>query len=970
MWRKSLEDWLSTTSLSGFNQLYIEQLYEQYTLDNDSIDPQWAELFRDLESGSLINHSRYKDLLSHKDTVKVWGLINAYRNHGHLIANIDPLNRWKRNPSIPFNLIDYNLHPDDEINLHEPVCSLKNTDVAGLFGKLKETYTGTIGYEFGHITDQITTDWLIKFIEKETVEPSYSEQLKILSRLVRAEELEKSIANKFPGAKRFSLEGTESYVNLIDKLLECAADNNYRDVFLSMAHRGRLNTLVNHCDLNTSELYQMFAGQSPLNQNLFSSDVKYHMGRSVTLSKGFFPYDVHNIVTPKTDKQEYLKLHLCYNPSHLEYVGSVLLGEARAKQQEYNFALNIDQRSLRNHYTASPGVSMVLPIMVHGDSAVSGQGIVQEVLNLANTRAYSVGGTIHIIINNQIGFTTNKTADMRSAIYASDIGKAIDAPILHVNADDPIAVVKAARLAFSFRERFKKDIFIDLIGYRRLGHNEGDDPSVTQPVLYSKIKVKDLISTVYAKNLEELEIISANHLAELRTKIYNELISGDYQLEFGCFNKCVAGEIQEEFTLPEMTANGRPYAQNSFTPASISQLQEAGNQAFSYPESLKVSNTLANMYAKRLENIANPQAKLNWGDAELLAYTRLLDNGINIRLTGEDAGRGTFFHRGAVLHDAQNDGHEYIPLETYAADKNSNFEIFDSTLTETGVLGFEYGYSLLNPNNLTVWEAQFGDFANCAQVIIDQFITSGETKWNQVSNLALYLPHGYEGNGPEHSSARIERYLQLAANNNMRIVQPTTAAQMYALILEHGLQAAHKPLICFTPKSLLRSPNAQTSLEELSNISHYSKLLADQSYVVQHAQSIKKLVLTTGKIRFDVAAVLTENNNFNNSVFAASLEEYYPWPAQELENIVTQLPNLEVIEIVQDEPENQGVWHYALPRLLQLTSKLQAQRKSPIHININSRKASATTAVGYGAKHKEELQEILNRIQNLTEYFI
>lgn len=970
MWRKSLEDWLSTTSLSGFNQLYIEQLYEQYTLDNDSIDPQWAELFRDLESGSLINHSRYKDLLSHKDSLKVWGLINSYRTHGHLIANIDPLKRWKRNPSIPFNLIDYNLHPDDEINLHESVCGLKNADISELFSKLKNTYTGTIGYEFGHITDQIVSDWLIKFIEKETVEPSFSEQLKILSRLVRAEELEKSIASKFPGAKRFSLEGTESYINLIDKILECAADNNYRDVFLSMAHRGRLNTLVNHCDLNTNELYQMFAGHSPLDQELYSSDVKYHMGRSVTLNKAFFPYDIHNVVTSKTEKRENLNLHLCYNPSHLEYVGAVLLGEARAQQQKYNFDLNIDQHSLRNHYTSSPGVSMVLPIMVHGDSAISGQGIVQEVLNMANTRAYSVGGTIHIIINNQIGFTTNKHADMRSAIYPSDIAKAIDAPIIHVNADDPIAVVKAARLAFAFRERFRKDIFIDLIGYRRLGHNEGDDPSVTQPVLYNQIKSKDLISTVYAKHLQESEIISTNHLEELRSKIYNELISGDYQLEFGCFNQCVAGEIQQDFVLPQITSDGRPFNKEPFSLSSLTQLQDAGSQIFALPESLQLSNTLANMYAKRLENIKNPQAKLNWGDAELLAYTRLLDCGKNIRITGEDAGRGTFFHRGAVIHDAQNDGAEYIPLENYAAEKNSNFEIFDSTLTETGVLGFEYGYSLLNPANFTVWEAQFGDFANCAQVIIDQFISSGETKWNQVSNLVLYLPHGYEGNGPEHSSARIERYLQLAANNNMRIVQPTTAAQMYALILEHGLQLANKPLICFTPKSLLRSPNSQTSLEELSQVTKYCKIIADHNYIQQHAQTITKLILTSGKIRFDVANVLQEHNNFDHSVFAVSIEEYYPWPEQELEELIAQFPNLQLIEVVQDEPSNQGIWHFALPRLLQLIQNIQAHRNSPIHLNINSRNSSATTAVGYGAKHKKELQEILNRIQKLTEYFI
>lgn len=964
MWRKSLEDWLSMTSLSGFNQLYIEQLYEQYNLDPNSVDANWASLFRDLESGSLINKSRYYESYGNHDQAAVQSLINTYRYYGHLIADIDPLKQWKRNPSIAFNLVDFNLHPDQEVKMLEPIFGQKVCNVGDLFIKLQQVYTGHIGYEFNHITDIAVRDWLTKQIESPQRTISDADKVKILNRVVKAEQLETSLANKFPGAKRFSLEGNESFVVLLDQLINMAGDNNFRDVFISMAHRGRLNTLVNHCDLNSQELFSYFTGSSPVDLTRFAGDVKYHLGRDLRMVKTT-PYANLNNKIINNPYHQNLDIHLCYNPSHLEFVGPVCMGAARATQSSYNKELQAKEYTNRGCFAFSKGTDLVLPIIVHGDSAVSGQGIVQETLNMSRARAYSVGGTIHVVINNQIGFTTNNRKDMRSSIYATDIAKMVEAPIIHVNGDDPVAVAQVAILAFKYRQRFKRDIFIDLVGYRRLGHNESDDPSVTQPIMYKLIKAKPLISTIFGQDLVRADIINLDYLPAIRKKIYQEFQSGDYRLEIGNLVTERVLEHQASFKENEFAVTGRPYDSHMYTEKALDKrtLRKLAIELATVPPEVELTGTCQKVYAKRLDNAIH-DGPLSWGEAELLAYTSLLHLGHNVRLTGEDSGRGTFAHRMAVGHNVLKE-QEWIPMLDIAAEYGRKFEIWDSTLSENGVLGFEYGYSITDPKTLTVWEAQFGDFSNCAQVIIDQFIASGETKWDQLSGLTMLLPHGYEGQGAEHSSTRIERYLQLCSQNNMRVVVPTTAAQIYHLMLQQGLSSSPKPLIIATPKSLLRAPQTVTSFDELVH-GDFEPLLYSKDKFAQLKANIKKLVITNGRLRFDVLDQMVANENFGGEVFQVNLEQLYPFPMEALQALIADLPALELIEWTQDEPENQGSWNYALPLLI----KLLGDRIGIVHLGVNSRPASATTATGYASTHKAQLAAILAQLGNRTTYLL
>ncbi|RIY31816.1 thiamine pyrophosphate-dependent enzyme, partial [Psittacicella gerlachiana] len=523
MWRKSLEEWLSTTSLSGFNQLYIEQLYEQYAVDPNSVDANWAQLFHDLEESSQITKSRYYVNTTGHESTSCANLIETYRNYGHLIAQIDPLNLWKRNQSTPFNLIDFNLHPDQDVTLQFPFAGAKKYKVLDLYVKLRYIYASTIGFEYNHISDLATKEWLSKAIEHYDYENTYVDKIRMLNRLVRAEQFEIVLNNKYPGAKRFSLEGTESLIVLLDSLFNLSADNNFRDIVMGMAHRGRLNVLANHFGMSMQEIYDLFAGKHELNDS-FAGDVKYHYGRSSIFNKTA-PSSSTRAKIVDNKPVNYLNAHLMYNPSHLEFVNTVVMGASRAKICAYNLDEKIEEYTNRGEVNVSQGTNYVLPIYIHGDSAVSGQGIVQEMLNMSNTRGYSVGGGIHIVINNQIGFTTNNLKDMRSSTYATDIAKMVDAPIFHVNAEDLDAVAKVANLAFAYRQRYKKDVVIDLVGYRRQGHNEADDPTITQPKLYKLIKEKELISTVYARALIQQGVIESEYLDSIRKKYYKEFNS-------------------------------------------------------------------------------------------------------------------------------------------------------------------------------------------------------------------------------------------------------------------------------------------------------------------------------------------------------------------------------------------------------------------------------------------------------------
>ncbi|RIY33107.1 2-oxoglutarate dehydrogenase E1 component [Psittacicella hinzii] len=956
MSRKSLEEWLSTTSLTGFNQLYIEQLYEQYATDPNSVDDNWAQLFHNLEESSQITKSKYYASSVGNENINCANLIETYRNYGHLIANIDPLNIWKRNESTPFNLIDFNLHPDQEVTLLTPFSGQKKYKVSDLYIKLRYLYTSTIGYELNHISNLAVKEWLCKAIELSNNESAYVDKIRRLNRLVKAEQFEIILNNKYPGAKRFSLEGTESLMTLLDSLFNLSADNNLRDVVLGMAHRGRLNVLVNQLGMPMQEIYDLFAGKHTLDDS-FSGDVKYHYGRSARFVKtGKGSESLSNLTDNKP--VNYLNAHLMFNPSHLEFVSAIAMGAARAKATEYNLAEEENSNSVDFDVANSKGTDYVLPIYIHGDSAVSGQGIVQEILNMSNTRGYSVGGGIHIVLNNQIGFTTNNLKDMRSSTYASDIAKMIDAPIFHVNAEDLDAVAKAANLAFQYRQRYKKDVFIDLIGYRRQGHNEAEDPTITQPDLYQLIKEKKLISTIYSRNLIQEGIIEEQYLDDIRKKYYREFNLATEDLSIGNLQWEKEIDFQEKFIKSPTLTNEEDYKLADYEKLSSRELKDLAMQLVNLPENYQVANTLQKLYNQRLEALVEDK-KLQWGQVEQLAFATLLQQGVNIRLTGEDAGRGTFFHRASVIRGA-NKAQEYIPLSEFAKDNNVKFEVWDSTLSESGVLGFEYGASIVSPETLVLWEAQFGDFANGAQPIIDQFIASGETKWGQVSGLTMLLPHGYEGQGPEHSSGRIERFLQLCADNNLRVVVPTEAKNMYHLLVNQGLAKYKKPLVVFTPKSLLRHEQASATISEIAS-SSFAEAVYD---VNKLSDKVTKVVITSGKIRFDVSDRLKELNS--EEIFHLHLEQLYPLPAKSISKILSKCPNLKLIEVVQDEPQNQGYWNYILPSLL----KLLGDKLGKVHIGYNGRKASASTATGYQSVHKEELDKILSNLNNLDNYFI
>lgn len=966
MWRKSLEDWLSTSSLSGFNQLFIEQLYEQYADNPESVDAKWRDLFEDLEAST--------NLLTRSATPKITNehyaaceLVELFRSHGHLVANIDPLKQWNRKQDFGFSLSDFNLHPDAHVELSAKAFGSKSHNVANLYQKLKETYSGTIAFQFNHIRSKEVRQWWIKHIESSTLKVLNSQDYqRLLKRVVESETFEKYLSIKYPGEKRFSLEGLESYIALLDELFLLAANNNYRDVFVSTAHRGRLNLLFNSLALSPKELFDAYAGNYILDKELFSNDVKYHWGRVACYRKENFVEQVNNKWT-NNSYSPLLNIHLLYNPSHLEFVDGVLMGCARAKQTDYVTQLYSSHQEIPKCFAFTKGADLVLPIVCHGDSAFTGQGIVQETLNMSRTRAYSVGGCIHIVMNNQIGFTTSNPKDMRSCVYPADVARMIDAPIIHVNADDVVTVAKAAYFAFKYRQEFKRDVVIELTGYRRNGHNELDDPKNTQPQLYSLVDNHKIISDYVFANMEQLNLTQDLDLATLRKEAYQAIDDLSYKPAFGGLVFDHQVKDQEDFARSPMTLEGRAFVEPT-TDSNLTQahLMQLAQELVQIPDYVELPKTAQRIYQTRIENSRNPDAKLSWGEAELLSFASLLENGVTLRLSGEDSGRATFAHRHAVIHNAKQEG-EYIPLIQMGLNRGHIVNLWDSTLSESAALGFEYGYSITQAKTLTMWEAQFGDFANGAQVLIDNFISSGETKWDQLSGLTMLLPHGLEGAGPEHSSCKPERFLALCAKNNMRVVCPTTAGQYYHILYHQGLAKDRKPLVLMLTKSFLRKEQSYTNYQELANQT-WKPIICNQQKLSELSSSIKKLVLTNGRLRYDVEDYLAQNNYFDGNVFSVNLEQLYPFPEKELEQIIAQLPNLELIEWTQDESQNQGGWSYALPLLLQMV--VNANKLGSLHINLNSRPSNPASAVGTGSQHKKEFERIVERIPTTTSWIV
>lgn len=924
-----MKEWIETSHLDGGSMAYIEGLYESYLDDPSSVSEEWRSVFDKLPKvDGVVVESRHSDIReefkvlaknkhripvvaeSQADArqVKVLQLINAFRFRGHQNAAIDPLEMWDRPRVRDLELSFHDLSEQDfdkEFNVGSFAIGRDSMKLGDLFQALEKTYCGSIGAEYMHITNTEEKRWIQNRLESIQCQPSFSkeEKLKIYKGLVAADGLEKYLGSKFPGAKRFSLEGGDSLVPMLKSIIERAGEQGQKEVVIGMAHRGRLNVLVNVLGKNPSELFDEFAGKH--NDTLGSGDVKYHQGFSSDFAtKGG---NVH--------------LALAFNPSHLEIVNPVVMGSVRAR---------LDRRSCDTG-------SKALPITIHGDSAIAGQGVVQETFNLSQTRAYKVGGTIRIVVNNQVGFTTSNQEDTRSTQYCTDIAKMVQAPILHVNSDDPEAVVLAAQIALDFRNTFRRDVVIDLVCYRRHGHNEADEPNATQPLMYQKIRKHPVPRILYADKLAANNVFSDGELKQFVESYRDQLDKGD----------CVVEEFR---TMTEHSVDWKPYIGHDWdseydASLTVEQLKAVGKKLVTFPESHKLQSRVKKVYDDRNAMIAG-EKKLDWGCAELLAYGSLVDEGANIRITGQDSGRGTFFHRHAVLHN-QEDASTYTPLQNFGDDAG-RFEVYDSVLSEEAVLAFEYGYATAEPTSLVIWEAQFGDFANGAQVVFDQFLSSGEEKWGRLCGLTLLLPHGYEGQGPEHSSARLERYLQLCAEHNMQILTPTTPAQVYNMLRRQHIRPMRRPLIVMSPKSLLRHPLATSSLEELASGVFHNVI--DEIDEIEPSK-VRRVVLCGGKVFYDLLDQRRKREL--DDVAIIRIEQLYPFPHKEMDEIMKRYAHVKDFVWCQEEPQNQGAWYCS-------QHHFRTAIPEGASLTYAGRKASAAPAVGYLSVHQKEQQKLVN----------
>ncbi|QLB13271.1 2-oxoglutarate dehydrogenase E1 component [Bisgaardia hudsonensis] len=923
----TISEWLSSSALGGANQSYIEELYEDFLADPFSVDESWQEIFNALPKPSnLIEqpHSQVRDYFKRlareysvngatvidpnvsARLVNVLKWVNGHRNRGHLHADLDPLKIWQRMDAPTLDYKFYGFSDDDLDEVFDIGGYVYNKDkitLRDLAFALKNTYCSTIGLEFMHVNDLEARTWLQRKVENLLNKPLFNkeEKIKFLKELTAADGLERYLGAKYPGAKRFSLEGSDSFILLMKEIIRHGGRNGITDIVMGMAHRGRLNMLINVLGKKPSELFDEFAGKY---NGTGTGDVKYHQG----FSSDFM-----------TDSGV-VHLALAFNPSHLEIVNPVVLGSVRARQDRIG---DIHR-------------SQVLPVTVHGDSAVAGQGVVQETLNMSATRGYTVGGTIRIVINNQIGFTTSNPHDTRSTEYSTDIAKMIEAPVIHVNGDDPEAVAYAARMAVEFRTKFKRDIFIDLVSYRRHGHNEADEPSMTQPLMYAQIKKHPTPPKVYAKRLIEEGIITEEDFIEIVNEYRDALDNGDI----------VVPELTEmdpetqdwrKFLTQEWSSYDGSFEKDRF--------MGLAQKVCEYPENHIIHNRVKKVYDDRAL-MAKGEKLFDWGMAETMAYATLLDDGHNIRLSGEDAGRATFSHRHSVLHN-QNDGTLYIPL-TQLHSQQGHFEVWDSVLSEEAVLAYEYGYATATPRTLTIWEAQFGDFANVAQVVIDQFISSGEQKWGRMCGLVMLLPHGYEGQGPEHSSARLERYLQLCAQQNMQVCVPSTPAQIYHLLRRQMLRTIRRPLVVLTPKSLLRHPLAVSSIDELVN-GEYRNVLPE--YDDLDPKQVRKVVMCSGKVYYDLLETRRKNNQTDVAILR--IEQLYPYPHEEMEKVLAVYNHVKDYVWCQEEPQNQGAWYCCQHNFLSSLPK-----GSELHYV--GRPASASPAVGYMSLHIQQQETLIS----------
>jgi len=932
----------SNSYLFGGNAPYVEELYESYLNNPGSVPDRWRDYFDNLQvvpasdgnpqtrdiahapivqsfaerarEGTLQPRVMGGDAGTARRQVYVQSLVAAYRVLGSRWADIDPLKRQER-PAIPeLEPAFYDFTEGDHANIYSAANTYFGFDQAPLreiVQALRETYCGTIGAEFMYISDPAQKRWLQERLESTRSRPNFppEKRKRILDRVTAAEGLEKYLHTRYVGQKRFSLEGGESFIAAMDELIQRAGSQGVQEIVIGMAHRGRLNVLVNTLGKMPTDLFAEFEGRHA--DDLPSGDVKYHQGFSSDISTPGGP--VH--------------LSLAFNPSHLEIVNPVVEGSCKAR---------MDRRG-------DGEGGQVLPVLVHGDAAFAGQGVVMETLNLAQTRGYGTFGTVHIVINNQIGFTTSDPRDTRSTTYCTDVVKMIEAPVLHVNGDDPDAVVFATQIALDFRQQFRKDVVVDIVCFRKLGHNEQDTPAMTQPLMYKKIAQHPGTRKLYADKLITQGLITADYADERIRRFRAAMDEGRQTLD------PVLSNFKGKFAVDWMPFLNRKWTDAADTSVPKTELRRIAARITTVPEGFKLHPLVEKVIADR-RAMAAGDLPIDWGMGEHLGFATLLSSGYGVRLSGQDSGRGTFTHRHAVLHDQNRekwDRGTYVPLQNVAENQGA-FTVIDSVLSEEAVLGFEYGYATAEPNTLVIWEAQFGDFANGAQVLIDQFISSGETKWGRVSGLTMMLPHGYEGQGPEHSSARLERFLQLCAENNMQVCQPTTPAQIFHLLRRQLIRLFRKPLVIMTPKSLLRNKEAVSTLDELSR-GAFQTVIGETDPKIE-PRRVRRVVACTGKVYYDLLIARRERGL--DDVALLRIEQLYPFAHKALDAELRKYPNAAQIVWCQDEPQNQGAWFYMqhhLGEALREGQKLTYAGRAP----------SASPAVGYYDKHYAQQKELI-----------
>ena len=943
----------NATFLNKSNSGFIEEMYVKFIEGDPNLPESWRSYFESLDEDLEViskeiqgpnwspkkikinrNNLNYKNNVPTEnvnadkkvsDSIRAITLIRAYRTRGHLIANLDPLGLMKREYLHDLHPKDHGFTADDlnrKIFL-DNYMDIGHATIKEITNNLKKIYCSTIGAEFMHITDPAEKVWFRERMEKKENQLNFTRngKIAIMNKIIQAEGFEKFLAKKYVGTKRFGLDGGESLIPSLEQIIKRGGQLGAKEIKIGMPHRGRLNVLANVLQKSYKRIFNEFAGEFSATHDDSTGDVKYHLGASSDRE-----FDGNSVHVSLTD-----------NPSHLEAVNPIVLGQTRAKQ----FFHKDEERK------------KVIPVLIHGDAAFAGQGGVAECFAMSGLKGHNTGGTIHIIVNNQIGFTTSPRF-ARSSPYPSDLGKVVESPILHCNGDDPESVVHCAKIAIEFRQKFNKDVVIDMICYRRFGHNEGDEPSFTQPLMYKKIRAHPTTLNIYGKKLVQEGTLSESEFNKMNTD-FKQLLENQFK---------TAKDYKPKLNWFEGTwsryqpTKGKD--KKGVTGVNNDKIKKISEKINSIPSKIFAHKTIERVFSQRAKTVAEGK-NIDWSTAESLAFGTLLEEGFPVRLVGQDSGRGTFSQRHSVIRN-QNDNSRYIPLNNIS-NNQKKYEIVDSLLSELAVLGFEYGYSLVEPETLTIWEAQFGDFANGAQVVIDQFIASGERKWSRASGLVMLLPHGYEGQGPEHSSARLERFLQLCAQENIQVINCTTPANYFHALRRQIHREFRKPLVIMTPKSLLRHKYCVSNLDDFNKSNSFHRVLEDHALIknskfvkIKKAKKVRKVIICSGKIYFDLLEA-REKNNVDDVIFIR-IEELYPFPVKSLTKAIKPYVSNSQFFWCQEEPKNMGAWSSVRDYIQWTLDNLGVKKK----LDYIGRKAAASPATGYANRHAKQQKEILDKV--------